>query len=267
MMTTLFFYIVAATPDPDNVRCPVPFQINDRLIFFGPCKKSLRELLKRRFLKGASEVKLKDDIYLVGVNGANNQRVRKILWAGRITHLMRFETAYNTLTDSEFEEMRSRPYSPLHVKPIYNSASEFIGYENCSREHRDNDLWRSDLTKKVNEKQFYLEPRRLLLRENVHRDDAFERDCCFLCENIFFANGNGLPITSNIVEILRRAQRGKNVDEFAVFGYSTNNHVEGKRGNYLTISGRDAVDLIKQIEGKANPLPLKAVNSVNRGCD
>lgn len=263
-MTTLFFYSVAASSDPDNVRCPVPFQINGRLIFFGPCKKSLRELLKRRYLKGANEAKLKDDIYLVGVNGANNQRVRKILWAGRIICLMTFETAYNTLTDSEFEEMRSHPYSPLNVKPIYNSASEFIGYENCSREHRDNDLWRLDLTKKVNEKQFYLETKRLLLRENVHRDVVFERDCCFLCENIFFANGNGLSITGNIVEILRRAQRGKDVDEYAVFGYSTNNRVDGKRGNYLTISGRDAEDLIKQIVDKANPLPSKAVNSVNQ---
>jgi len=39
----VFVYVVAASKNPDAVECVVPYRVNDDMIFFGPCKKRLRE--------------------------------------------------------------------------------------------------------------------------------------------------------------------------------------------------------------------------------
>jgi len=47
----VFVYVVAASKDPNNVECVVPFEVNDDLIF-EPCKKTLeRKLLRMVFEK------------------------------------------------------------------------------------------------------------------------------------------------------------------------------------------------------------------------
>ena len=45
-------YIVAGSGDPDRIECAVPYRIDDREIFFGPCKKALREWMRNRYARG-----------------------------------------------------------------------------------------------------------------------------------------------------------------------------------------------------------------------
>ena len=82
----VYNYILAASKDPDKVDCFVLYKINSEIIFFGPCKKHLREIFYKDYLKNAltGEVELQEDIYLIGMNGANNEKIRKIVWVPRI---------------------------------------------------------------------------------------------------------------------------------------------------------------------------------------
>jgi hypothetical protein len=159
-MATVFLYILDASPNPNRVQCVVPYRVNEELIFFGPCKKRLRQNLKKSYLKTAEETFPKDDLYLVGVNAANAASVRKILWAGKIMQMMTFEHAYNCLTGSQFSHLRAHEYSPLHVRPIY-SGGEFVGYEHCSREHEGH--WYADLLQGETHSSAYIRGRQLLL--------------------------------------------------------------------------------------------------------
>ena len=66
-MTTVFCYIVSASKKPDRVECPVPYKIDDGEIFFGPCKKPLREWMRHQYLdEAAASVIPSDDVYIVG---------------------------------------------------------------------------------------------------------------------------------------------------------------------------------------------------------
>ena len=78
-----------------------------------------------------------DDVFLVGTNGSNEQKERKIVWAGRLHRLMTFECAYNTLTSEPYETMRRLPHSPLHLKPLYDQDGQFEGYEHRSSMHTE----------------------------------------------------------------------------------------------------------------------------------
>jgi hypothetical protein len=51
MKSTVIIYVVGATKDANNVKCPVPWRVNNKEIFFGPCKKNLRSALKNKYLK------------------------------------------------------------------------------------------------------------------------------------------------------------------------------------------------------------------------
>ena len=175
-MTTLFLYVMAASSDPDQVECLVPYRIGREEIFFGPCKKLLRRELRDRHLKASESLSLKEDVFVVGVNGSNQVRCRKIVWAGQITHLMTFEAAYVGLTESRYQEMRNRQDSPLHVKPLYDGTGKFKGYEHCSFMHEKNDVWIRDLTH-GNNPRIQREGKRLLLTPNTGRYQAFPRDC------------------------------------------------------------------------------------------
>jgi hypothetical protein len=189
-MTTLFLYIMAASSDPDNVECVVPYPIDDTEIFFGPCKRLLRKELRDRYLKTSNDVRLEDDVFIVGVNGNNRQRCRKIVWAGRVAHLMTFETAYKKLTHTKYQEMREMDNSPLHVKPLYRDDGTFRGYEHCSSLHGEDDIWVRDFGH--NNPHVQKRGKQLLLAPNANRHQAFPRDCCLLLERVFFADGVGI---------------------------------------------------------------------------
>ena len=50
-----FLYVVSASKSADEVSCRVPWRVDDREVFFGPCKKRLREKEFRKWL-GDGEV-------------------------------------------------------------------------------------------------------------------------------------------------------------------------------------------------------------------
>jgi hypothetical protein len=243
----LFIYIVAASHAPDIVVCVVPYLIDEDLIFFGPCKKRLREWLSHRYLNGVDDAIPEDDIFVVGVNGNNKQRIRKILWAGWIARVMTFEAAYNNLNGPNFQDMRCHDFSPLHVKPLYDRAGEFLGYEHISREHEREDNWVLDFTDRHSSPYFIRKGTQLLIKPNTGRSQAFPRDCCFLCDNIFYAQGAGIPITDKILAVLTGVQPGKEIDPYAIFGYRVDGSIEGLTGRHLSISGESAQELIDLI--------------------
>lgn len=262
-MTRLFLYVVASSKNPDQIECVVPYQINDRLIFFGPCKKRLRERLRNEYLKQADELEPQEDVFIVGVNGSNSQKVRKIVWVGHIRRLMTYETAFHTLSTPEFQAMRTHSYSPLHLKPLYDLAGEFLGYEHVSREHEG--FWHLDILAINNHPQVQASPKQLLLRPDAQRHEVFIRDCSLLCDNLFFANGNGLTITPEIIQLLSEAQPGKKIDAYALFGYRSNGSVEGLTGKYLEMTGQSAERFISLI--KSNPPTLsKQTNKPLKPC-
>jgi hypothetical protein len=80
-MTKLFLYVVKSSPDPNDVNCLVPWRIDDKEIFFGPCMRSLRRKLRHQYLGELNIIHPNEDIFLVGVNGSNSKRIRKILVA------------------------------------------------------------------------------------------------------------------------------------------------------------------------------------------
>jgi hypothetical protein len=116
-----FLYIVAASPDPDGVQCPVPFEVDPDETFFGPCKKPIRELLRKESL------------------GPGRDRGEAV------------------------------------------------------------------------------------------------RDT--------FARGRGLDVDQDLVDILARAQPGRRIDEYAVFGYREDGSADGRTGSYLEMDGELARDL------------------------
>lgn len=250
-MTVLFLYVVASSNNPDRVECVVPYRIDENLIFFGPCKKRLRERLRNQYLKTSVDLRPEEDIFIVGLNGSNSQKIRKIVWAGRINRLMTFETAYNTLTGPEFQEMRSHEYSPLHLKPVYDGAGGFSGYQHCSREHEGR--WVLDVVGNRNHPQIEVSENQVCLLTKADRYQIFTRDCCFLCENNFFANETGLTITDQVMMVLKAFQTDKRIDSYALFGYRKDGSVNGLTGSYLELSGWPAETLIDQIRTNRPP--------------
>jgi len=72
----VFAYVVGASKNPDAVECMVPYKVNENIIFFGPCKESLREKLYEEYLKSSNngEANVLDDIYVLGVNASNSKK-------------------------------------------------------------------------------------------------------------------------------------------------------------------------------------------------
>lgn len=250
----LFLYILAASNNPDTVECLVPYLVNEEEIFFGPCKRPLRKAFREQYLKTADDLFLEEEVIIVGVNGSNQRRNRKIVWAGRVVRLMTFETAYGSLHGVNHQEMRKRKDSPLHLKPLYEEG-EFQGYEHCSLLHSKRDGWIRDLTYNTNP-HVRREGNRLLLVPGADRHQAFPRDCCAVLERIFFAQGAGIPISEEMVEILKRVQPDREgISDYAIFGQQVNGSADGRRGSWLELSGREAEKLLRQIEEGAPSSP------------
>lgn len=248
-MTSLFLYVLAASPDPDHIRCYVPYQVNEKLIFFGACKKRLREQLRKQFLKNSDDVLVDEDLFLVGVNGGNAQHIRKIVWVGRITRAMTFETAFNSLNGKEFELMRSDDHCPILVRPLYDENGNFRGYRSDSLLHKDS--WVSDVMTKIDSSEVHFSGDQVLMHSGIDRKRVFNRDCCLLLENIFFAGGSGMEIDHEMLHILGEVQPDKHIDPYAIFGYRADGSVDGMTGRHLHIKGSAAEQLVSLIRAKA----------------
>ena len=263
-MTRVFLYILGASQNPNNIECSVPFLVNNSEIFFGPCKKRLREKLNEEYLKiSRSEYLLpKDDLYIVGANARNRERIRKIVWAGKIQRLMTFEAAFHHLSAKRYREMIRHRHSPLHVKPLYNKKNVFIGYEHRSNLHSKNDGWVVDLINSRHSPAVQHKGKRLLLLSRADKCQAFPRDCSFLLENIFFAQGHGVQITNEMVKLLKQVQPEiDKLDDYPIFGYRKHGSVEGLTGRWLEIMGAQGerfLSLIKSNLPVSRPLPKKS---------
>ena len=241
-MTHVFCYIVASSKNPDTIGCPVPYRIDDTKVFFGPCKKPLREWMRRHYLNESTDsTEPVDDVYVVGFSRSNSSRVRKILWIGRLTRVLTFSAAwYLTEHDRRYEQMRAWTSSPLHVRPVIEGG-RLVGYEHRSEMHADN--WVKDLVRSGGSPHVTVSGNRLMLRKHASAWEGFPRDVCMFFQNMFFADGCGLAIDDDLVSILQAAQPGHNVDDYAVFGYTAHG-ADGKRGGYLHLTGERADEFV-----------------------
>ena len=147
-MTRVWMYVLSSSKDPDRVRCVVPWMVDEDLIYFGPCKRRLRERLRTEYLTGdLTQCSVNDDLYIVSVNGSNSKRVRKVVSAGKLSEVMTFAEAADRLEGDRFSELRNDPMSPLHVRPVIEGG-KLVGYQHVSFEHIENNYWISDLTSK-----------------------------------------------------------------------------------------------------------------------
>ena len=262
MMTKVWMYSVRASKDPDNIRCVVPWRVDESLVFFGPCKKRIRERLRGRFL-GAdrNHAAMTEDLFIVGVNGANLERVRKVVWWGRLSEVMTFAEAAGRLRGERFRKLRDHPVSPLHVRPLVESG-RLIGYEHVSKEHIRCGEWVSDLVSNSERQNVHVDGRRLMLRHGSPWE-AFDRDCCMLLENRFFALGQGIEFDEEALDILRDAQPGRpGIDSYAVFGLTANGQANGLRGTFLELAGELAERFVAWLEDR----PTEGATHRRDGC-
>jgi len=247
-MTHLFLYILGASCDPDFVKCDVPLEINERKIFFGPCSKNLRNYLKREFLKENNHVNINDkEVFIVGFNALNYKR--KIVWSGKVTDIMTYEEAYNSLSkNKDFSELFNFD-SPLHLKPIYE-RDKFTGYEHITSKHEEDWVWDViNKRKKKISKKYSVDGSTVKLNSGAHRNDVFSLDCCFICENIFYAKGLGLEINDKLINILKKAQPEKEgIDKQNIFGLNSKSKTDGRRGNPLLIKDKVAECFIAELD-------------------
>ena len=54
-MTRVWMYVLDSSKDPDKVRCVVPWPVDEDLIYFGPCKRRLRERLRNHLIANRSK--------------------------------------------------------------------------------------------------------------------------------------------------------------------------------------------------------------------
>lgn len=262
-MTKVFMYVLGASPCPDCVRCSVPFEVDGKTIFFGPCHKALRKKLSKCYLKEQDSIRVhKEVVYVVGVNGSNRRNIRKIVWAGQIKRIMTFETAYKDLKSHKYQKMRNAKKSPIHLEPKYENG-RFIGYKHISCLHSKGDKWVSDVTSRKTGKYWKLADDQIRLTEQADRYKAFNRDCCFECTNIFFAKREGIPCEGPILTVLRKTQPGaKNVGNYKIFGERKDGSADGLRNKWLLLSGQLAERLIKLIEKRSEYITGKKKHRV-----
>ena len=265
-MNIAYLYILSASPNPNYVECSVPAEIDEKEIFFGPCKTTLRQKFYEEYLKNNKEgiAKPKDNIYIIGFNASNSKRKRKIVWAGKVKEFMTFEYAWHNLKEQKYEKIRTNiefnGEYPLHVKPIYENGI-FIGYKHINKLHEKNNDWIKDITSK--RKGYSVNGKIIKPNDVSKRYEVFNRDCVILLENIFFANGSGIDIDEDILEILKNNQHGNNIDNYAIFGYNKDGSVNGLRGSYLEIKN-NVKELIEIIEERKRNIIVKTIKTDNK---
>jgi hypothetical protein len=254
-----WIYVLNSSKDPDNVGCVVPWMVDEELIYFGPCKRRLRERLRKEYLTdGSTRSTVSDDLYIVSVNGSNTNRLRKVVAAGKLSEVMTFAEASTHLDGERFAEMRYDPMSPLHVRPFLSSG-KLVGYRHVSDEHIHEDYWIGDLTSKP-EKVAHV-GRTIRLRPGTAAKDVFDRDCCMLLDNLFFAQGEGIQIDAEAVAILKAAQPGvAGIDHYAVFGVDTRGQANGMRGRFLEIEGKIADRFVAWLTDRAERVAARGAD-------
>lgn len=252
-MTRAFAYIVAENSNPDKLQdCTVPYLVNKEIIFFGPCKKRLRQLLS-----DMANSKFTEDHYLIGLNASNGKKERKIIWVGKIKMALTFYQAWNEVKDNPaFRGMIDNDYSPIHIRPIVQNG-ELKGYKHVSKMHGEDGKWILDLISSTKDNRIEIaeDSASIRVRDGFNSSCVLNRDCCFILENIFFAQIGGIEIDSDILKIFQDSQKErKDIDKYALFGRQSNGNADGKIGGWLELKDNLAKKLINLIESRAKKL-------------
>ena len=238
-MAKIWIYVLGANSNPDGVRSRVPWRVDEKLIFFGPDKKGIRKCLREKFLGPyRSHHTVTEELFIVGVNTLGKVKKRKVVWWGKLSEVMTFAEADKRLKGDRFQKLRNHRCSPLHVRPVLEDGM-LIGYKHVSDEHIKKEEWVSDLVSKSARANVLVKGRQLTLKHGKPWQ-AFDRDCCMLLENRFFALGKdiqpGIEFDEQAMDILREAQPEKShIDDPAIFGRDNNGKVIGLRDHFLKI--------------------------------
>ena len=276
MESTVILYIIR-TATADSVAMGVPWRIDDREIFFGPCKKKLRTDMREEFLKGKQsvDVEAKRRVLVAGISPSQGKaEKRKIVWAGELVRVMSFAEAWRQLQGPRYTELRNAKYSPIHLEPAGEGAA-LEGYRHRSKEHSEaTELgfsWWDDLgDARSRPRLVQATEDSIQLRPGVSWWQGFPRDACMLLRNTFWAMGSGIEIDQDAIRILSAVQHDREgVDACAPFG-RYGGRVNGLRGTYLRFDGRLADDFIawlhKSVPGRT-PDPLSQPSEARRkGC-
>ena len=251
-MTTVYLYVVGASSNPDRVACAVPWRVDDAEIFFGPCKKRLREALRPGILgPKVDRARAREDVFLVGFNALPaSPRVRKLVWAGRIREAMSFGRAWLHLTGPRYEALRSARATPLHLEPVEEDGRP-TAYRHFGREHAEGGKWVDDILTPETKRLARISSGTVQLAPGMSWWEGFPRDVCFLLDNLFFASGAGLEVDDELVALLREAQPDRSgVSRLAVFGLSRSGVPDGRRGGHLELTGDLASRFVRWLRSR-----------------
>jgi hypothetical protein len=229
----IFLYADKDSTNPDRIGGLVPFRVNDKQIFFGPDQTPFRKDMRDRFMTYKDDISPEVELYMIGVNDLpKGAGTRKILWVGRINRFMTFEVASYLLNEPEFESLRNvtigghpgKNMSPLHLEPIV-MLRKTVGYRHRSDYHgkvgRDGfPDWAKDVVEPNFKKDITIADKEIYIEDASNRKNILKRDCCFLCDNLFFADGKGLDFPDPVIALLSEWQPGQDVDNPGIFGYS-----------------------------------------------
>jgi hypothetical protein len=269
--TRFILYVVWTSPSPDRCEGSVPWRIDSGEIFFGPCKKRLRRVLRERYLgpeRQLAEVEGRERVVIAGVNAGSGDRSRKIVWAGELRTVMSFAEAWARLRDDRYERMRADEWTPLHLEPI-REYGHLVGYRQHGREHAEESrdhpgeyAWWDDLVPRQMRKGRVggATGTTLRLKPGVKWWDGFPLDACFVLRNRFWADGAGLAFDAELIRLLEAAQpNADGVDAAAPFGRNGRGHANGKRGTYLELEGRVSESIVRWLDARVPaPFPDRA---------
>lgn len=241
MSIKVFLYTLGKYNKKDYIDTLVPYEIDSQKLFFGPCKKGLRQKIKELYLKDKDYVNLKKrnyEIYIVGLgpNKIKNE-ISNFIFTGKIEKLFTFQKAWHYY----HKRMENHPgvkemilghkdpkdgkiKSPLHLKPVPpQENADLIGYKHYLHEH-DYD-WICDLLSTKELKKYmrkfklelkkkedfisYIKKNEIEIAEIFKEEDiTFQRDCCFSLKNIFISRKhhiNPLPMDDFFIEKIKKS--------------------------------------------------------------
>jgi len=104
--------------------------------------------------------------------------------------------------------------------------------------------WVRDVTSKYGDPSLKITWNELVLANPENRWELLDRDACFLCENIFFAEGRGIEVEGDILNILR--EENPSACEYYVFG-------KGKflRGWWEKLEGHRAEIFVREVKKRS----------------
>jgi len=251
-----FVYILGASKKADEIelKCKVPFEIDENEIFFGPCKKLLRQKLKKEV---DTNNKLDTETFFIGLNASNAKKERKIVWAGKIQNHYTFQQANEKLVGSKYLHIKTGNFFPLHVSPIKN------GYQLIGKLHSENNNWFSDL---VSNKDSII-PDKAFKSITLKKGFTFDRDICFTFSNIFFAKGNGIDIDKKVLNIFQKHLNTNDIDAYTVLGKNKKGRPNGMRGSWLELDSSLTQRLVKLIKKQAEQIKKKSNSSQTKTLD